>query len=292
MIGFDGQVALITGAGRGIGLAYARLLAERGATVVMHDVGAGADGRGGDPAVADAAAAPLREAGGQAFGESGGIETRAQCHALVARILEKHGRLDVLIHNAGWVGYQRIEDLDEPFLDRMMALGVHTPLWLAQAAWPAMKARNYGRILLTTSDRALYPQYVQAGLAAYAAAKIGAVGVVNVLANEGAPHGIIVNAISPVAKTRMWGITEEPDELKPAEIAPGAVYLVSSECRESGWILRASNGQFHATRLCEAEGVAYPRDLKAVSAASPEEVAASWRRIAVPAVEARSVNTP
>ena len=133
---------------------------------------------------------------------------------------------------------------------------------------------------------------MQAGLAAYAAAKIGAVGVVNVLANEGAPHGIIVNAISPVAKTRMWGITEEPDELKPAEIAPGAVYLVSSECRESGWILRASNGQFHATRLCEAEGVAYPRDLKAVSAASPEEVAASWRRIAVPAVESRSVNTP
>jgi NAD(P)-dependent dehydrogenase (short-subunit alcohol dehydrogenase family) len=292
MIRFDGQVALITGAGRGIGFAYAKLLVERGAVVVVHDVGAGSVGQGSDPAVAHAAAAGLRATGGKAFGEGGGIETRDECHALVMRVLEMHGRLDMLIHNAGWVGYQRIEELDEMFLDRTLALGVKSPLWLAQAAWPAMKAQNYGRILLTTSDRALYPQYVQPGLAAYAAAKIGAVGIVNVLANEGAPHGIIINAISPVAKTRMWGISDEPDELKPAEIAPGAAYLVSSECRESGWILRASNRQFHATRLGEAEGVVYPRDLKAVSAASPEEVAESWRRIAVPAVESRGVKAP
>ncbi len=292
MIRFDGQVALITGAGRGIGFAYAKLLAERGAVVIVHDVGAGSDGQGSDPAVAGVAAAGLQAAGGKAFGESGGIGTRDECHALVTRVLGKHGRLDILIHNAGWVGYQRIEELDETFIDRMLALGVKAPLWLAQGAWPAMKAQNYGRILLTTSDRALYPQYVQPGLAAYAAAKIGAVGIVNVLADEGAPHGIIVNAISPVAKTRMWGITDEPDELKPAEIAPGAAYLVSSECRESGWILRASNRQFHATRLSEAEGVAYPRDLKAVRATSPEEVAASWRRIAVPAVESRGVKAP
>lgn len=292
MIRFDGQVALITGAGRGIGFAYAKLLVERGAVVVVHDVGAGSDGQGNDPAVARAAAAGLQAVGGEAFGESGGIETREECHALVARVLKTHGRLDMLILNAGWVGYQRIEELDERFLDRTLALGIKSPLWLAQAAWPAMKARNYGRILLTTSDRALYPQYVQPGLAAYAAAKIGAVGIVNVLADEGAPHGIIVNAISPVAKTRMWGITDEPDELMPAAIAPGAAYLLSSECRESGWILRASNGQFHATRLGEAEGVVYPRDLKAVSAASPEEVARSWRRIAVPAMESRGVKAP
>lgn len=292
MIRFDGQVALVTGAGRGIGLAYAALLAARGAAVVLHDVGAGSDGKGGDPAIAEAAARALREAGGKVFAESGGIETREECRALVARTVERHGRLDVLIHNAGWVGYQRIEELEEGFLDRMMALGIKAPLWLAQAAWPVMTAQNYGRILLTTSDRALYPQYVQAGLAAYAAAKIGAVGVVNVLAHEGAAHGIIVNTVSPVAKTRMWGIAEEPEELKPAEIAPGAIYLVSSECREGGWILRASNGQFHATRLSEAEGVSYPRDLKAISAASPEEVAESWQRIAVPVVESRGVKAP
>jgi NAD(P)-dependent dehydrogenase (short-subunit alcohol dehydrogenase family) len=292
MIRFDGQVALITGAGRGIGFAYAKILAERGVVVAVHDVGARSDGLGNDPAVADAAAAGLRASGGKAFGEHAGIASRDECHALVARVLEKHGRLDILIHNAGWVGYQRIEELDEVFLDRMMTLGVKSPLWLAQAAWPAMKAQHYGRILLTTSDRALYPQYVQPGLAAYAAAKIGAVGIVNVLADEGAPHGIIVNAISPVAKTRMWGIADEPDELRPSEIAPGAAYLVSSVCRESGWILRASNGQFHATRLGEAEGVAYPRDLRAVSAASPEEVAAEWHRIAVPVIESRGVKAP
>ncbi|QIG51374.1 SDR family NAD(P)-dependent oxidoreductase [Nordella sp. HKS 07] len=288
MIRFDGQVALVTGAGRGIGRAYAALLAERGATVIIQDIGAGSDGRGGDPAIAEAAARDLRRRGGLAFGESSGIDTRNECHSLVERIVAQHGRLDVLIHNAGWVGYQRIAELDEEFLDRMLVLGVKAPLWLAQPAWPQMKERNYGRILLTTSDRALYPQYVQPGLAAYAAAKIGAVGIANVLANEGTAHGIVVNAISPVAKTRMWGITDEPDELKPAEIAPGAIYLVSPECREGGWILRASNGQFHATRLLEADGVSYPRDLRAIRAASPEEVAQSWRRIAVVAVEGRA----
>lgn len=287
MIRFDGQVALVTGAGRGIGLACAKLLAERGATVVVHDLGADADGNGSDRNVAPHAARSLCRDGLSAFPASDSIASRASCHGLVESIVATHGRLDILVHNAGWVGYQRIEELDDDFLERMIALGIKAALWLAQAAWPTMKARRYGRILLTTSDRALYPQYVQPGLAAYAAVKIGAVGIANVLAAEGADHGIVVNAISPVAKTRMWGVEGEPDELRPAAIAPGAAYLVSSACRESGWILRASNGQFHATKSCEALGVSYPRDLNAPPASTPEEVAAAWSSIAVPAIEAR-----
>ena len=167
--------------------------------------------------------------------------------------------------------------MTEDAFDHMMDIAAKAPLWLAQAAWPHMKV---GRTVLTTSDRAIYPQHVHKGLAAYAAAKLAAVGLVNVLAAEGGPYGIMANAVSPVAKTRMWGVEGEPDELRPAAVAPGVVYLASKACRASGWILRASNGQFHAVRRAEADGVKYPRDLNAVSCATAEDFARQWDGIA------------
>lgn len=288
MLDFTGRISLVTGAGRGLGYSYAAELAKRGASVIVHDVGTGADGAGRDPTVAEAAAERLRQAWGRAQPESGPIGTREQCAALIARILAEHDRLDIIIHNAGWVGYQPIEDLHPDFLHRMTELAIDTPLWLAQAAWPIMRRRCFGRILLTTSDRAIYPCYAQQGLTAYAAAKMAAIGIVNALAREGEADGILVNAISPVAKTRMWGVEGEPDELKPEEVAPGAVYLVSPESRASGWVLRAANGQFVATRALEADGVDYPRDLKAVAAVDAEGVAAAWPRIAVAFPEHRT----
>ncbi|MGO4840068.1 SDR family NAD(P)-dependent oxidoreductase, partial [Rhizobiaceae sp. 2RAB30] len=157
------------------------------------------------------AAASLRSAGHKAVAIDGSIDSREECRRLVQRCAVDHTRLDGLIHNAGWVAYQPVENIEEEAFDRMMAIAAKAPLWLAQAAWPTMKKAGYGRIVLTTSCRALYPQYVQEGLATYAAAKLAAVGIVNVLAAEGGAHGIVVNAISPVAKTRMWGVEGEPD---------------------------------------------------------------------------------
>lgn len=289
MIEFSNRVALVTGAGRGLGFAYAEALAARGATVVLHDTGADRDGRGGDPAVAEAAAA--RIGGTAAVAAFGPIATREACAALVGRVVAEHGRLDILIHNAGWVGYQAIEALEPAFLDGMVNLGVHTALWLSGAAWPAMRAQRFGRILLTTSDRAIYPEHAQAGLAAYAAAKMAAVGIVNALSAEGRPDGILVNAISPVAKTRMWSVEGEPDDLRPGAVAPGALYLVSPGGNATGWVLRAANGQFVATQAREAAGVDYPRDLASVAADTPEAVAAAWPRIAVSPPEARAPRT-
>lgn len=288
MVDCNGRVVLITGAARGLGFAYARCLAEAGATVLLQDVGADRDGHGEDPQVVAKAAEALRGEGHDAVALSGGIATRDACRTLIDAALAVRGRLDGLIHNAGWVAYEPIADIREELVDRMLAIAVKAPLWLAQAAWPAMRAAGYGRIVVTTSDRALYPEHVQPGLAGYAAAKLAAVGLVNVLAREGAADGIVVNAISPVARTRMWGETDEPDDLRPCDVAPGAAFLVSEACVEGGWVLRAANGQFHATRSCEAAGVAYPRDLRGVAAATVAEVAAGWGRIAMPAVEPRA----
>ncbi|WP_421568523.1 SDR family NAD(P)-dependent oxidoreductase [Stenotrophomonas sp. PD6] len=286
-ISFEGQVGLVTGAAGGLGLAYSRLLAKRGARVVMQDVGAGLDGNGQDPRRIDAKVALLRGTGLDVHAAHTAIDQRDGCRTLVNGILAQHGRLDFIIHNAGWVEYQQIDVVEEDRFDRMMTIAAKAPLWLAEAAWSAMQSRHHGRIVLTTSDRALYPEYVQKGLAAYAAAKMAAVGIVNVLAAEGAPHGIMVNAISPVAKTRMWGVEGEPEELHPDAVAPGVAFLASSACSEGGWILRASNGQFHAMRSVEAEDVAYPRDLRATAADSIEDIATQWSRIAQPTVEPR-----
>ncbi|ARB47441.1 SDR family NAD(P)-dependent oxidoreductase [Alloalcanivorax xenomutans] len=289
MTDFDGQVVLITGAGRGLGLAYARCIAEQGAKVLIQDSGADTGGHGRDLKVGEHVAAKLRSQGLDVHALPGTIDTRQACIELLHRALAVGGgRLDALIHNAGWVAYEKIEVLEEESFDRMMVVTAKASLWLAQAVWPAMKAAGYGRIVLTTSCRALYPQYVQEGLASYAAAKMAVVGIMNVLASEGRRHGIVVNAVSPVAKTRMWGIEDEPDELLPAEVAPGVAFLASRNCTEGGWVLRAANGQFHATRAMEAAGVDYPRDLRAVRAATTDEVAACWSRIAVGNEEPRS----
>lgn len=285
---FTGQTVLITGAGRGLGLAYAKAIGQLGATILLHDVGADPEGGGTDPQIAAGAAAGLRDEAIDARAFCDPINTPAECHALVQACLDVRGRLDAVIHNAGWVAYEPIEELQEASFDQMITVMAKAPLWIAQAAWPAMRHAGYGRIVLTTSCRAIYPQYVQKGLASYAAAKMAAVGIVNVLAAEGAAHGIVVNSVSPVAKTRMWGAIGEPEDLKPEAVAPGVAFLASNACREGGWILRAANGQFHATRAVEADGVDYPRNLRAIAAASPRAVADQWHKIATYSPEARS----
>ena len=150
---------------------------------------------------------------------------------------------------------------------------------LRQAIIALPRGLGAPRVVLTTSDRAMYQRYAQAGLVAYAAGKMAQLGIMNALSMEGAAHGILVNAVSPVAKTRMWGISGQPPDLTPEAVAPGVIYLASADCHDSGYILRASNGQFSATRFEENPGVDYPLDLARVHAASAVDVARLWASI-------------
>jgi NAD(P)-dependent dehydrogenase (short-subunit alcohol dehydrogenase family) len=280
MIRLDGQVAIITGSGRGLGAAYAHLLTARGARVVIHDAGVNKEGTGFDPNVAADVANKICEAGGVAIASDVLLDSRDNCRSLVEMTLEKFDRLDILIHNAGWVAYQSVQELTPDFLQRAININLEAPTWLAQAAFPIMKRQNYGRIVLTTSDRAIYQQYALSGLAPYAMGKMAQIGLMNVLAVEGKEHSILVNAISPVAKTRMWNVQDEPEELRPEQVAPGVLYLASPECRESGFILRASNGQFTAVRWIERDNVDYPLNLAAVESSTAEALATRWQEIA------------
>jgi NAD(P)-dependent dehydrogenase (short-subunit alcohol dehydrogenase family) len=276
---FKGKVVIVTGAAQGLGRAYVQALLDRGARVVASDLGTDRAGEGANEDLIAEAARTLLADDGQLIAHSGRLDHEAGCKQLVELTIAQFGALDILIHNAGWVGYQSIEEQEEDFLEHAIGINVRAPVWLSKHAWAHLKQSSSARVVLNTSDRAMYQRYAQPGLAAYAAGKMAQVGIMNALSMEGEPHGILVNAVSPVAKTRMWGITQAPENLKPEWVTPGVLYLASPLCQDTGVILRASNGQFTATRFCENPGVVYPTNLARVECASLEDIARNWHRI-------------
>ena len=276
---FTGKTAIVTGAGRGLGFIYARELARLGANVVISDIGADNIGDGVDTSIALDAARTLQSEGYSVVGHHGDLASEQGCRQLIETAIEAYGQLDIVIHNAGWVGYQSIEEAESSFIERALDINIYTPIWLCKHAWKYLRQSAVARVVLTSSDRAMYQQYAQQGLVAYAAGKMAQLGIMNALSMEGATDGILVNAVSPVAKTRMWGVTGEPDNLKPQWVAPGVIFLASELCQDTGYILRASNGQFTATRFAENKGVDYPVDLARVKASSAEQIAQLWDHI-------------
>jgi NAD(P)-dependent dehydrogenase (short-subunit alcohol dehydrogenase family) len=272
-IRFDGQVVLVTGAGRGLGAAYARLFAERGAAVVVHDAGVAQDGSGFDPAVADAVVADIAARGGTAAACHGNLEDADACGRIVDFAARRFGRLDALVHNAGLVVFAGLAETEPTLWRRMLAIGLDAPFHLVRAAVPHMRRQGYGRIVLTTSGRALRAEDCVPGLIAYSAAKMGQVGLMVGLAAELRDSGIEVNAISPVAATRV--LRREAPELTPELVAPAVAFLASSACHESGAVVQAAGGRFAAARWDRGR----PVDL-GPTPASPEEIAARWQEIA------------
>lgn len=242
LIRFDNRVVLVTGAGRGLGRAYALALAGRGAHVIVHDAGVERDGSGGDPSVASGVVEEITSLGGDATAAYQNLERREACRELVAQAVDEQGRLDAVVLNAGIVRYDGLEATTPETWRRILRIQLEASLWISQAALPVLKARSYGRFVLTVSGHGL--QRTGDPLAAYAVAKAGTFGLMNVLADEGEERGILANAISPVAATRMYRRKVAEGELLPGHAAPAVVYLASEACSVSGVVLGAAGGRF------------------------------------------------
>ncbi|WP_309222777.1 SDR family NAD(P)-dependent oxidoreductase [Micromonospora sp. CP22] len=267
MIDLAGQVVVVTGAGRGLGEAYARLLAARGAHVAVHDGGVDRDGSGSDAGPAQAVAGAIADAGGRASVHVQNLATRHGCEELIAEVLTEHGRIDALVHNAGIVRYHGISEATADEYNATMAINADAAWWLCSAVWPLMRTQRYDRIVLTTSDFGLRA-IDGADVAAYSVSKGAQFGLMNALAGEGRSYGILVNAICPVAATRIFRRTVQPQELTPASVAPGVAMLVSRECPFTGKVLRAAGGEW---KIYQVTAV---RQGDLGSDASPEDVLA------------------
>lgn len=242
-IRFDNQVVLVTGAGRGLGAAYAKLFAKRGAQVVVHDAGVNRDGTGHDPAPALSVAEEIRKNGGSALVETQNLSNRAACVFLIENILAKCGQIDVLVHSAGLVAYRGVEETTETQWQSLLHINVEAPFWLSQAVWPIMKRQQYGRIVLTVSGYGL-KSFENSDVTAYGVGKAAQFGLMNGLAGEGKPFGILVNAISPVAATRIFRRPVAENELSPESVAPGVILLGARACPFTGKVLQAAGGRF------------------------------------------------
>jgi len=243
VITFADQVVLVTGAGRGLGASYARLLAAREATVVVHDAGVERDGSGQDPRPAAAVAESILADGGQAEAETQNLADRKGCTDLVSSVLQRHGRIDALVHSAGIVRYHGIAETTDRDWQRMLDINVSAAWWLCQAVWPGMVARRYGRIVLTTSGFALRV-VPGADVTGYSVGKAAQFGLMNALASEGEPSGILVNALAPVAATRIFRREVGTDEMTPDAVAPAAAVLASRDCMWNGQVMVAQDGGF------------------------------------------------
>ena len=273
-IRFDGKVAIVTGAGGGLGRQHALELARRGAKVVVNDLGGAMDGSGGSSEAAQKVVAEIEAAGGEAIGNGSSVTDDAGVKLMVEQAMNKWGRVDILIANAGVLrdrSFSKMEIADFDFVMNVHVMGTVKPV---KALWEIMKAQNYGRIVVTTSSTGLYGNFGQTN---YGAAKLGLVGFMNTLKLEGQKNNIHVNAISPVAGTRMTEGLMPPEVLAriaPEYVTPGVVYLCSEEA-PSGVVLTAGGGAFAVARIFETEGAYLGTDNLSV-----EAVRDAWAQIA------------
>lgn len=254
---FDGRVAVVTGAGRGLGRSYAHLLAARGARVIVNDTGADLTGDGGRVDPAEQVAAEIREAGGDAIACTASVATPRGGQDIIGSALENYGRLDVVVHNAGNVRRGSLRQMSSEDFDAVLDVHLRGAFHVVRPAFPLMCDAGYGRIVLTSSIGGLYGN---CGVANYAAAKAGVIGLSNVAALEGATAGVKCNVVVPAAVTRMAeGIdTSGYPPMQPELVAPVVGWLAHESCSVTGEVLIALAGRVARAVVAESPGVYQP----------------------------------
>jgi NAD(P)-dependent dehydrogenase (short-subunit alcohol dehydrogenase family) len=271
-ISFEDRVAIVTGAGGGLGRAYALELARRGARVVVNDIGGARDGSGSSDA-AERVADEIRAAGGEAIASAASVTDFEQVEAIVASAHEKWGGVHILINNAGILRDKSFAKMTMD--DFRLVVDVHLigSANCTKAVWETMRAQNYGRILMTSSSTGLYGNFGQAN---YGAAKLGLAGFAKTLHLEGAKYNIRVNSLAPTAATRMTEDIFPPEMMaafNPENVVPAALFLVSEDAPTNA-IVGAGAGVVQAAYVTLTPGYALPQGSR-----TPEEVAANWARI-------------
>jgi NAD(P)-dependent dehydrogenase (short-subunit alcohol dehydrogenase family) len=271
-IRFDGKVVIVTGAGGGLGRCHALEFAKRGAKVVVNDLGGSVDGTGGNSAAADAVVKEITDAGGTAFANGASVTDDAGVAHLVKQTMDTYGRVDVLIANAGILRDKSFAKMELKDFDAVMQVHVMGTVKPAKALWQIMRDQQYGRIVVTTSSTGLYGNFGQAN---YATAKLGLVGLMNTLKLEGAKDNIKINAICPVAGTRMTENLMPPEmlaALKPEYVTPAVVFLASADA-PTGVVISAGAGVFSSAQIVESNG------MNLGHGADADTVAANWSTI-------------
>ena len=274
---FDGRVAIVTGAGRGIGRAHALLLAAHGASVVVNDLGGTIEGSGTDAQPARAVADEIVAAGGSALPDDSDVATVAGGQAVVDAAIEQFGRVDIVVNNAGIIRWGTFPEADADNLEQHLAVHLGGSFNTTRAAWPHMVEQDYGRVLMTASTG----MFGLPNNLSYAAAKAGVVGLTRSLALAGAPHGIMVNAVAPAAHTRMAVDPGDPNpfdpgppEMSPDLVAPVVAFLAHEDCPVTGQIFAAGAGRVSRIFIASTPGYLHPGlDL------TIDDVARNWATI-------------
>jgi NAD(P)-dependent dehydrogenase (short-subunit alcohol dehydrogenase family) len=264
---FDGKVAIVTGAGNGIGKAHALALAARGAKVVINDLGGATNGAGASSSIAQAVADEIVAAGGDAIADGADVSNEDQVGAMVQRAVDRWNRVDILINNAGILRDKTFSNMTMDDYRKVLDVHLTGTVICTKTVWPVMRAQNYGRIVLTSSTSGLYGNFGQAN---YAIAKTGMLGLMNVLHLEGLKNDIRVTMLAPAAITRMTeGLLPQNavDLMQADAISPGVLYLVSDD-GPSKFILSASAGSFARIMLYETPPSYFPPDKR-----TPEAIA-------------------
>jgi NAD(P)-dependent dehydrogenase (short-subunit alcohol dehydrogenase family) len=267
-IRFDGRVAVITGAGGGLGKTYALMLASRGASVVVNDLGGASDGTGGGTSMADETVKEIEEAGGKAVANYDSVSTPEGGEAIIQTAVDNFGKVDVVINNAGILRDKSFTKLEPANLDAVIDVHLKGAFFVSQPAFRVMKEHNYGRFVFTASGAGIFGNFGQTN---YGAAKMGLLGLSNVLSVEGAKNNIKCNTIAPIARTRL---TEQllggmAEHLDPDHVTPLVAYLCSEHCELSHECFDVGGGRYARIFVglgkgwTQAKGVATPEDIAA-----------------------------